>query len=118
MPEMSVVCFTESDVIVASPTAFFLNKAGDGRANNANVKYNNTYYGTGQQHSWDDFYRDFTSNTGYSIGSGTDLHYDRNGVVGDVTFDGIQIIDRQIGQTNAGIDGSYVWRNGQFYSYQ
>ena len=112
MPEMSVVRFTESDVIVASGTILLqsitLNKYGDGQNNNASITIGGITYGNQQGG------RPYSD--AYSIYSNLDDSTEFKFTGGQNTFSQIQGFDT--GSTsNTSVDGDYVW-NGSYFDHQ
>ena len=117
MPEMSVVRFNESDVIVASVGSFTLNKFLDGSKNNAYVDYNGHIYGytqSGGSGFPDNLYDVFNANNP-SVGFSGDSQFhwlNSNGIWSTARFSEIIGYDET---TNSGsVDGTYRWVGNQF----
>lgn len=117
MPEMSVVRFTESDVIVASIRSFTLHKYGDGQKGNAYVDYDGNIYGTTQPGGGsfpESLYNDFNANNpGVNFSGSSDFHWGS-----DESGWSTQNFDWIIGQDNtdssSSVDGTYRWSGAQF----
>ena len=109
MPEMDVVRFQESDVIVASSNSISLNLFGDGVNGNGYVTYLGQNYGNLQTAGdLSSFYSAFNKDHGTSIGGTTNIGYKG----GMTNFDGLQSIDNTT--STSGIDGPYVWNGNEF----
>lgn len=111
MPEMRVVRFNESDVIVAS---FSLHNYGDGKAHNAYVSYNGRHYGnySGSGRTYDDLFTQFSAENPGTFNSETGFGW------GDQSYVAFSVI---MGYDNSdaksGVDGSYNW-NGTTFDHQ
>ncbi len=116
MPEMDVVRFQESDVIVASAGSFTLVKYGNGKSGDAYVAYNGTNYGTQQpgggsfpQSLYDAFN---ANNPGVNFSGSSDFHWESEAGWSTQNFDWI------VGQDNtdstSSVDGTYRWSGTQF----
>ena len=122
MPEMSVVRFNESDVIVASPIAKTITlvrygDSGEHASNNGYIKIDGVGYGVSQRHSLEQAY-DMYDN----FDLGTMFHWNRTNSEGtgsgNSTFSGILEFDNSTGGSRPGLDGVYYWRDGAFYDNQ
>lgn len=112
MPEMSVVRFNESDVIVASTELqrITLNNFGNGHANDASVTIGSDTYGNQQSSGYR--YSD-ASALYYNFNGNTQFKWDRNDGSGQNTF--AQLLGFDTGSTsNSGVDGEYYW-NGTYF---
>ena len=112
MPEMSVVRFNESDVIVAS-RSLTLHKYGDGSRGNAYVTYNGITYGTQQQAGGsfpDNLYQAFNGDKlGANFNGSTDFHWE-----GDSTQNFTWIIGQDNTNSTSSVDGTYWWNGSSF----
>lgn len=115
MPEMSVVRFTESDVIVASspvgPMQMALRKYGDGTPGNGYVEYMGRHYGSTQSTTVGDvnaFYEAFNANNDTSIGDSTSVGYSS----GYIDFHAVLGFDNS--DTVNTVDGVYEWNGREF----
>ena len=114
MPDMDVVRFQESDVIVASTaTKLMLVNYGDATRLNGYVKINGIGYGATQEHTLEEAYSKFGN-----FNEGTSFSWDREGGDGTNTFSAILEGDNRTGGETPGLDGVYYWRDGAFYDRQ
>ena len=116
MPEMSVVRFTESDVIVAS-AGFRLIQYGNGVEGDGYVLYNNQKYGTRQPGGssfptalYDDFNND---NPGVGFSDDTNFHW-QNGSGTWSTQNFAWIYGQDNTDASSSVDGYYHWSGTEF----
>ena len=116
MPEMSVVRFNESDVIVASAPAgtwIRLVKFGDGEQNTATItRGGNVIFSNIHSQGFDPADYQLDDFTRYGGG----YTFQTNGA-GPVSLNGLIEMDNT-GSTNPGVDGYYEWDGNGTFSYK
>ena len=113
-PEMSVVRFSEDDIIVAS-TGLRLNKYGDGTPHNAYITFNGQNYGNSVYgYDYDRLYRDYNAeNPGVGLSENTNFGWDGSGS-GENTLSAILQKDNTTDHSSC--DGYYIW-TGEGFSW-
>lgn len=106
MPEMSVVRFTESDVICASTLAktMRLIAFADGEMNNAKVEIDGNPYSRTGSPSFDDAYAHF-----YNLSGSTMFYWDTSTGHGYGSFNTIMGYDNSTDADGGSVDTTYTW---------
>jgi len=111
MPEMDVVRFQESDVIVASSflSSVGLYKFDNGQTNDAYIVANGTEYHHTGQYNFDDAEADFSN-----LNGSTKFYWNVSGghAYGQATFDQLLGYDAGTSAQGDATDGIYCYQNG------
>ena len=119
-PEIDIIRFNESDVVVASVPAnhLIVSNTNDSTPKNGTFAFGNKSYTTGALPS--DFYAQLNTAFGTeNIGGNTELHWPNPGSGEDIySYLSWIISGDQGGQRANGTDGDYTWDGTRFYRDQ
>lgn len=108
MPEMSVVRFTESDVIVASTlTRVGLYDFDNAKTNDAYVQIGQTIYHHTGSHNFDDLTNDYSN-----FNNSTKFYWDVGEGYGQADWSQLLGYDASTSASGNYTDGTYEYRNG------